>query len=132
MAFFTPLNFVTLCQFHSNTSPVLFTKFHWETIEWEKRRFFAYMAASAYHVTSKEVKNHIMIHNWIFRHTCCINKPHWQISGIIIFLCKHYIVTSDTLVCSFLDVLFLLLNVILSGLHEKSRSNKDWVTKKRT
>ena len=27
----------------------------------------------------------------IFRHTCCINNPHWQISGILIFLCKHYI-----------------------------------------
>ena len=88
------------------------------------------MAPSVYHVISKEVKNHIMIHNWIFRHTCCINKPHWQISGIIIFLCKHYIVTSDTLVGSFLDVLFLLLAVILSGLHEKPRRNKDWVTEK--
>ena len=90
------------------------------------------MAASAYHVILKEVKSHILIHNWIFRHTCCINNPHWQISGIIIFLCKHYIVTSDTLVGSFLDVLFLLLAVILSGLHEKPRRNKDWVTEKGT
>ena len=90
------------------------------------------MAAAAYHVESKEVKNHILIHNWIFRHTCCINNPHWQISGIIIFLCKHYIVTSDTMVASFLDVLFLLLAVILSWLHEKSRRNKDWVTEKST
>ena len=88
------------------------------------------MAASVYHVTSKKVKNHILIHNWIFGHTCCINNPHWQISGIIIFLCKHYIVTSDTLVGFFLDVLLLLLAVILSGLHEKSRRNKDWVTEK--
>ena len=90
------------------------------------------MAASAYHVILKEVKSHILIHNWIFRHTCCINNPHWQISGIIIFLCKHYIVTSDTLAGSFLDVLFLLLAVILSGLHEKPRRNKDWVTEKGT
>ena len=88
------------------------------------------MAALAYHVISKEVKNNILIHNWIFRHTCCINNPHWQISGIIIFLCKHYIATSDTLVGFFLDVLFLLVAVILSGLHEKPRSNKDWVTEK--
>ena len=89
------------------------------------------MAALAYHVISKEVKNNILIHNWIFRHTCCINNPHWQISGIIIFLCKHYIVTSDTLVGSFLDVLFSLLAVILSGLQEPRR-NKDWVTEKST
>ena len=36
-----------------------------------------------YHVISKEVDNHI---DWIFRHVC-INNPHWQSSGIIIFLC---------------------------------------------
>ena len=98
MAFFTPFKFVTLCQFHK-----------------EKRRVFAYMAASVYLVISKEVKNHIMIHNWIFRHTCCLNNPHWKISGIIIFLCKHYILISDTLV---VDGLFLLLSVILSGIYE--------------
>ena len=86
------------------------------------------MAALAYHVISKEVKNNILIHNWIFRHTCCINNPHWQISGIIIFLCKYYIVISDTLVGSFLDVLFLLLAVILSEFHEKPIQNKDEVT----
>ena len=90
------------------------------------------MAASVYHVISKEVKNHILIQNWIFRHTCYINNPHCQISGIIISLCKDYIVTSDTLVGSFLDVLFLLLAVILSGLHEKPRRNKDWATEKGT
>ena len=103
MTFFTPFTFVTLCQFHPNTWPLLFTKLHKETVEREKRRFFACMAASAYHVISKEVKNRILIHNWIFRHSCCINNPHWQISGIIIFLRKCYIVTSDTLACSFLD-----------------------------
>ena len=88
------------------------------------------MAASAYRVIWKEVKNHILIHNRNFRHTCCINNPHPQISGIIMFLCKHYIVTSNTLAGSFLFVLFLLLAVILSGLHEKPRRKKDWVTKK--
>ena len=54
---------------------VLFTKLHLETIEWEKRRFFAYMAASAHHVISKEVENHILRHNWIFRHTCMYEQP---------------------------------------------------------
>ena len=58
---FHSIQFVILCQFHSNASPVLFTKLHWETIEWEKRRFFAYMAASAYQVIPKEVKSLIMI-----------------------------------------------------------------------
>ena len=115
MAFFTPFIFVTLCQFHK-----------------EKRRFFAYMAVSAYQVISREVINHIMICNWIFRHTCCIPNPHLQISGIIISSGKHYILISDTLVGSFLDVLFLLLAVILLGLHEKPRKNKDWVTEKST
>ena len=88
------------------------------------------MAPSVYHVISKEVKNHIMIHNWISRHTCCINNSHWQISGIIIFLCKHYILISDALLDSFLDVLFLLLAVILSGLHQKPRRIKIELLKK--
>ena len=41
-------------------------------------------------------------------------------------------VISDAMLSSFLGVLFLLLAVILSGLHEKSRRNKDWVTEKIT
>ena len=45
-------------------------------------------------------------------------NPHWQGSGILIFLCKYYTVISDTLVGSFLDMLFLLLALILSELHE--------------
>ena len=60
-----------------------------------------------------------------------INNPHWQSSATIIFLCKYYVVVSDTLVGSFLDVLFFLLAGILSELHGKRRS-KDWVTEKST
>ena len=66
------------------------------------------MAALPYHVMSKEVENHIFRHNWIFRHTCMYKHPHWQSSGIIIFLCKYDMVISDILVGSFLDVFFLL------------------------
>ena len=44
-------------------------------------------------------------------------------------MCKYYIVISDILVGSFLDVLFLLLTVILSELHVKPRRN-DWVSEK--
>ena len=131
MAFFNPFNFVTLCQFYSTTFPVSFSKLHQETLEWEGKRFFAYMATLAYHVTSTEVENHISKHNWIFRHLCNINNPHQPSSGILICLCKYCIVISDTLVDTFWDVLFLLLTVILSELHEKSKK-KDWVTEKST
>ena len=57
----------------------------------------------------------------------CLNNPHWQSSGIIIFLSEYYIGISGKVVGSFLDVLFLLLPVILSELHEKPR-RKDLVT----
>ena len=76
MTCFTPFNFGTFCQFYSINSPVLFTKLHQETIEWdEKRRFFAYMAASSYQVISKEVENRIFRHNWFFRHICMYKEP---------------------------------------------------------
>ena len=70
MAFFISFNFVTLWYFYSIISPVLLAKLHLETIEWEKRIFLAYIAASSYHVISKEVENQIFRHKWIFRHTC--------------------------------------------------------------
>ena len=50
-----------------------------------------------------------------------VNNPYQQSSGILIFLCKYYIVISDTLVGTFLDVLFLLLAIILLELHEKPK-----------
>ena len=87
---------------------------------------------SVYRVVPKEVKNYILRRNRIFRHTFCINNSHWQSGGIIIFLCKYIIIISDILVGTFLYVLFLLLAVILSGLLEKPRRNKDWVTEKST
>ena len=52
-------------------------------------------------------------------------QPTLTNGGIIIFLCKYYTVILDTLVGSFLDVLFLFLAVILTGPHEKPRRNKD-------
>ena len=83
------------------------------------------MAASAYHVISKEAENHVFRHNLIFDTHVCINNPHWQSYGIIILLLKYYIDISDILAGSFLDVLFLLLAVTLLELHEKPRKNKD-------
>ena len=130
MAFFTPFNFVTLCQFYCTTSPVSFTKLHQETIEWEGKRFFAYMAASAYHVISTEVENYIFKHDWIFRHFCIYKQPtltKWNFNIFVQILCT--VVVSDTVVGTFLDVLFLSLAVILSELYEKTR-RKDWATEK--
>ena len=89
------------------------------------------MAASVYHVISKEVESQIFRHNWIFDTIVYINNPHWQISGIMIFLCKYYIFNLDTLVDVFLDMPFSLLAVILSELYEKPRRNKDWLTEEK-
>ena len=61
-----------------------------------------------------------------------LKNLHWKSSGIIIFWCKYYIVILDTLVSSFSNMLFFLLAVLLSELHEKPRRNKDWVTQKCT
>ena len=78
-----------------------------ETIEWEKRRFFVYMmTASAYHVISKEVENRIFRHNRTFRHTFMYQQPTLTSSGIITFLCKYYIVISDTLISSWMSFFF--------------------------
>ena len=41
----------------------------------KEKKIFVYMAASAYHVISKEVENHIFRHNWIFRRTCMYKQP---------------------------------------------------------
>ena len=95
------------------------------------------MAASPYHGISKEVKNHIFRQNWIFRHMyhmCMYKQPTLTIQwNYNFFLCKYDIVTviSDTLVDSFLGLLFLLLAVILSELLEKPR-RKEWVKEKST
>ena len=88
------------------------------------------MAASEYHFIPNEAENHIFRWQLTIDTHVCINNPHWQSSEIIKCLCKYFIVISDTLTGSFLDVLFLLLAVILSELHEKPRRNKDWVTEK--
>ena len=79
------------------------------------------MAASAYHVISTEVENHIFKTIELLDTSAFINNPHRQSSGVLIFLCKYYIVISDELVGSLLDVLFLLLAVILSERHENPR-----------
>ena len=63
-AFLIPFTYITLCQFYSIASPVLFSK---NNSLWNERKdFFVCMAASAYYHISKVVENCIM--DTIFRH----------------------------------------------------------------
>ena len=45
-------------------------------MEWEERRFFAYMTDSACHVISKEVENPSLNAIEILDTHVCINNPH--------------------------------------------------------
>ena len=71
------------------TSLVLFTKLHLESIEWVKRRFFAYKAPWAYHVISrrKKVTSSETQKNWIFRHKCLYKQPtltkQWDYNSVV-------------------------------------------------
>ena len=87
----------------------------------KKRRFFAYVAASVYHVKITSLDTIEFFEN-----------PHWESSGIIILLFKYDSDISHPLVGSILNVLLLLLALILTELHEEQRKNKDWVTEKRS
>ena len=73
MEFFTLLICVTLSQFYSFSSLVLFTKTKklWN----ERKENFLYMAASLYHAIPNEMENCAFTHNPIFRHTY-IYKQH--------------------------------------------------------
>ena len=93
------LHNVTLSHFLNFTlSPPLCYSLKITNYGMKEERSFEYMAASAYHVVSKEVKNRVFRHNHIFRHTCMHNETILASSGIIITLCKYYIVISDTLI----------------------------------
>ena len=108
MTFFIPFTSVSHCRFNSVTFPVLFTK----------NNNFVHVAASVYHVISKEVENHIFRHNRIFRHTCMhkqlILTKQWNYN-IFVEVLHSYLRYTDRL----LDVVFLLLAVILSELQTK-------------
>ena len=62
-------------------------------MDWEKRRFFVYMAASAYHVILNEVENRVFRHNHILRHTCIYKQS---------ILTKWWTVISNTLIRSWM------------------------------
>ena len=62
-------------------------------MEWENKIFLAYMAIRAYHTISKEVEYLSLDTIEFLDAHVCINKTHWESSGIIVFLCKYYVVT---------------------------------------
>ena len=86
------------------------------------------MAASVYHVISKEVENHIFGHNWSFRHTCMYKQPtltkQWNYN-IFVQIYIYFRYTAKF----FLGCAFLMLTWVLSELHEKPR-REVWVTEK--
>ena len=130
MTFVTPFNYLSyfLSYNFTLTIPLCYSLNFTKKLQHERKEYFFVYGYFSEEGISKELKNHNLRHNWIFRHTCCINNTNWQSSRIIIFFCKYYIFISDILVGSFLDMLFLMLAVILSGFHDKSRRNKDCVT----
>ena len=60
--------------------------------------FVCITAPSVYHVISKEIENRIMDRIAFLDTHVCVNNPNCKSSGIKIFLCKYYIVISDTLI----------------------------------
>ena len=88
------------------------------------------MAASTYHVTSKEVENHILKHDWLITHLCMHKQPTLTKQWKCFCANISYIVISDTLVASFLDVFVLTLGLIFSEFHVNLGS-KDSVSEKR-
>ena len=110
-------SYIELYAFKSET----FEKLWAEILFKCQRHTEKYMAPSVYHVIWGKVKiTPLGTIEFLDTHVC-INNPHWQSSGIIIFLSNYYMVISNRLVGSFLDVLFLLLAIILSELYEKPR-----------
>ena len=71
-------------------------------MEWEKRRFFLIIAPSPYHIVLKEVENHIIDTIALLDAHVYVNDPYQQSCGIIIILCKYYIVISDKLMGSWI------------------------------
>ena len=74
---------------------------------------------------SKEVENHIFKHSLIFRHLCTYKQRtltnQWNCNILVQMLYSYFRCSGSF----FLDVLFLLLAVILSELHEKPRRKEE-------
>ena len=91
------------------SSPLCYSLKMKETMEWEKKRCFVYVAAPAYYLISKK-QNNVSLDIIVYLDThVCINNPHWQINEIITLLCKYCIVISDTLIGSWICFSFCSL-----------------------
>ena len=90
-------------------------------MEWKKRIFFTYVAASAYHLISRRDKIVSLGTNAFLDTHVCIKNPYWQSSRIIKFFCK-YIVISDTLIIA-LGCVFLVgrCNIIRASWNSRKK-----------
>ena len=75
-------------------------------MEWEKRRFFVYMVASAHHVITKEVENRVFQDKCIFRHTRIYKEHkltrHWNYNNSVQILYSYLRYTDRLCGCVFL------------------------------
>ena len=109
MAFFTPFNFVTLCQFYVVTSPVTSLR-NYRIREMKVFCIYSCFSVSRYINGKKKITSLDTI-EFLDTHVR-INNPHLKSSGIIVFLCKFYLVNSEA--------------------DEKPRRNKDRAVEKST
>ena len=72
--FFIPFSCVTLCQFNSFISLVLFTKINKLWDERKEDLLYIWLLQGITRII-KEVKNSIFRHSRIFRHTCMYKQP---------------------------------------------------------
>ena len=124
MAFFILITYLTLCQFYSFPSPVVFTK---SSKFWNQRKeYFLYMAASVYHVISKEVENEKFIQNRIFKHTCLYKQlmltKKWNYNIFVQIL--HSSITYTDLGCVFLVARFNIIRASQEIKKERSSCTK--------
>ena len=103
---------ITLSHFFNVTlSPPLYYSLKLSTMEWKKRRFLVWMAASAYHLISKDVENHLVRRNSIFRDTSIYKQfiltKQWNYHNFVQILYSYLRYT-----VRLLGVFFLLLLAI--------------------
>ena len=118
MAFFIPFTCVTLCQFYSITSPVLFTK---NNKLWNERKEDFLYTWLLQRITLYQGRKKIAYLDTIaFLATRIYKQPiltKWWNNNIFVQILNSYLKYPDRL----LDVFFLLFAVILSELREKPR-----------
>ena len=95
-----------------------------------EKKFSGYIAASAYHVMSRELENCVLRHSRVFIHTYIYKQPmltkYRNYNNFEKILCSYLRYTERIL-----GVFLLLLAVISSQLHKNPR-RKHWVKEKST